>query len=719
MGEVVTRGRQAALVAPIAGACYVGAAVAQTEKNASMTTSSTLADLLGAVSTQGARALFDHLTATPADDTPTQRLLRRASHRVARGGVRALLQAAVEEGGAVAAEARLLAGKAAKMLVPTTAALSPALVQVREFPEGTPNFVACLADGRWLVSAFLGPWLGRLEAPPTVAHPRREVTSSRTAAPQQVQPFADGFVGFTSRELLILEAETLAVARRLPGGPKGTSEKLLCLAAGATALFTGDSEGVVRRVDAAGTLSAAKTKHAGAVHHIALSADGARLVTVAADGVRVWSTTGAALEEVLFHAEKAVRCVGFTAEGVPVAAVDRLRDDVRALLVFGDDEAPIRIALPHAPRELVALPEGRVVVACEDGPLVVVDLARARPIGLLLGHGPKPGGLAYSPQLGLVGSTSADGSLRVWEVEKATPVAPVPRIVGLAAGGVSLLVQTEDGVRFTAKDRTVEVEVSGEELIVAPSGALAVVRDGQTLQLLSPGGATRDVELPVEVQQVAFLPSGLILAAGPDGAAWVDPAKGKVAGEVSYSLVGDVCALGTMSEVEARVISRGGSSVRLSPGKKNIDMRSEKFALDDAADPQFVLGPDEVAALGSMEVDGQVYASLLTRARFPGGEVVATWPKVQKVESASYPQPVTGASHLHGGVVALAAVGGNTIAVGSHDGTLRVISLDAGEELLRYDADNALCEVAAGADGRFYALEVSGRLIQLDAPREG
>jgi len=677
-----------------------------------MTTHTTLADLMGAVDTRGATALFEALPARPADDTAGQRFLRRASHRVARGGARALLQAALEEGGSLADEARPLATKAG-ILCPIGPAPAPALVQVREFPLGAPNFVVALADGRFLVSAFAGAWQGALAEPPTVAHPRREVTSNRTPTPRQVQPFGDARIGITASDLVLLARDSLAADQKIAGGLKKASEKLLCLVSGADAAYTGDSEGVVRRLDGKHKLVAAKTKHAGGVHHLALSADGARLASVAPDGLRVWSA--AALKDEFFHAEKAVRCAAFTAGGQLVAAVDRPKDGARELLVFVGDAAPARTQLPFAPRELVALDDARVVIACEEGPLLVVELATGRITGCMLGHGPQPGGLAWSAALGLVASTSADGSLRLWDPSRAEPVGPRPRVDGLAAGGTSLLVDRGDSVEFTVDGRTATADVTGDELLVRSDGKLAVVRSGQTVYLVAPNGGVRELELDLEVQQMTFVPSGALLVAGTEGAAWIDPAKAKVTSTAAYSLTGDLCALGPVGDAEARVITRAGSTAVLAPGQKKPAVTAVE--LDGGADPGFILGPGVVATLGSFAAEGQVWAALLARVTYPEGQVLATWPKVHKDESANYPAPLAGQAHFHGRIAAFVTAGADTLAAVGNDGTLRVVSLAQGEELLRYDADNALANLAATDDRGFWAVDVSGRLIRLDPPR--
>src|SRR5690606_38577004 len=129
------------------------------------------------------------------------------------------------------------------------------------------------------------------------------------------------------------------------------------------------------------------------------------------------------------------RFIGFTADNTLVAAVDRPKDDTRELLVFAGGAAPRRTSLPLSPRELVAIDRDRVVIACDEGPLLVVEVASGRVAGGLLGHGPQPGGLAWSAAHGLVASTSADGSLRLWDPALAEPVGPLARVDGLAAGG--------------------------------------------------------------------------------------------------------------------------------------------------------------------------------------------------------------------------------------------------------------------------------------------
>jgi hypothetical protein len=674
------------------------------------TTHTTLADLLGAVDSQGARALFERLPERPADDTPAQRFWRRASHRVARGGARALLQAALEEGGAVADEAAPLLARVGGVLRPVGPAPSPALVQVREFPQGAPAFVVALADGRFLVSAFAGAWQGALAEPPAAPHPRREVTSSRVAAPKQIQPFGAARLGFTSRDLVLLNSDTLAVDKKIAGGLKRASDKLTCLVAGDAAAYVGDSEGVVRRLDGKHKLTAAKAKHASGVHHLALSPDGARLASVAPDGMRVWSAD--ALKEEFFHAEKAVRCVGFTADNTLVAAVDRPKDDTRELLVFAGGAAPRRTSLPLSPRELVAIDRDRVVIACDEGPLLVVEVASGRVAGGLLGHGPQPGGLAWSAAHGLVASTSADGSLRLWDPALAEPVGPLARVDGLAAGGTSLLVDRGDDVAFTSNGTTVIADVTGEELLVRPDGALAVVRHGRTIYFVAPDGSTRALELDLDVQRTTFLPSGALLAAGPEGAAWIDPAKAKVTSKAAYSLTGDLSALGATGDAEARVITRAGSTAVLAPGKKKPAVTTVELEGEAA----IVLGPDAVATLGSFHAEGQVWSALLARVAFPRGEVVTTWPKVQQEEGDNYPTPLAGQPHFFSGVAALVEAGPNTLAAIGHDGTLRVIDLAAGVETLRYDADNALAHLAVTADGGLWAADVSGRLLRLEPP---
>ncbi|MFY0536855.1 WD40 repeat domain-containing protein [Nannocystis pusilla] len=545
----------------------------------------------------------------------------------------ALLQAALEEGGAVADEARPLLARAGAVLRPVGPAPSPALVQVREFPQGAPAFVVALADGRFLVSAFAGPWQGALAEPPAVPHPRREVTSSRVAAPKQVQPFGDAHLGFTASDLVLLDRHDLAVDKKIAGGLKRASEKLTCLIAGQAAAYTGDSEGVVRRLDAKHKLVAAKVKHASGVHHLALSADGARLASVAPDGVRVVGRRaqrgvlprreGSALRRL--HRRGCAARRGRSAQGRRARAA-RVRRGA----------APTRTPMPFSPRELVAIDGGRVVIACDEGPLLVVELATGRVVGGLLGHGPQPGGLAWSAALGLVASTSTDGSLRLWDPARAEPVGPLARVDGLAAGGTSLLVDRGDNVEFTVGDATVSVDVTGDELVVRRDGQLAVVRNGQTLHFIAPDGSTRELELDLDVQSTTFLPSGALLAAGPEGVVWIDPAKAKVTSKAAYALTGDLCALGAIGDAEARVITRAGSTAVLAPGKKKPAVTTVE--LEGGADAEFVLGPDAVATLGSFQAEGQVWSALLARVTYPGARSSRPGPKYSRERTPTTPR---------------------------------------------------------------------------------
>ncbi|WP_434420970.1 hypothetical protein [Nannocystis pusilla] len=106
-----------------------------------------------------------------------------------------------------------------------------------------------------------------------------------------------------------------------------------------------------------------------------------------------------------------------------------------------------------------------------------------------------------------------------------------------------------------------------------------------------------------------------------------------------------------------------------------------------------------------------------SRVAYPAGKILSTWPKVQQEENANYPAPLAGEPHFYGAIAAVVEAGAGTLAAVSRDGTLRVVDLAEGVERLRYDADNALVDLAAAADGGFWAVNVSGRLLRLEAPQ--
>ena len=657
----------------------------------------------------GVTPLFAGLPARPKDDSVEQRFLRRASHRVARGGADALMQAAFEEGGALGAEAATI--KSAQ-LRPQASPLSPALVQVREFIEGSPSFVTSLGGENWLVSTFSKPWKGTMRSSEMAPHPRREMNSVRTVVPHQVQKFGEKLVGFAFNELLFLNRETLAIDKRVAAGPKPKSEKLNCMVTrtDGTFLITGDSEGVVRRFDGKGAkLFEAKPHHGGQIHHLALTSDGKRCASVAADGIRVWDV--ATLNEELFHEERAVRCIAFTPQGVMVAGLDRPKDGTRELLIFDGKKVPRRIELAYGPREILVLPPGnRAVVACDEGPILVIDLATGA-CKSLLGHGAHPGGLAYSNELGVLASTSQDGSLRWWDVDQAEDIAAPIQISKMIAGVDSRLVEHGSETHFTVKGKTVVFELSGDEIALAPDGKTgALLESSQTVQVLHATGKAKAVELPFAVRRMLFLDDATLLLAGREGAVWIDVSKGKVGGKAEYALAGDVCALGHVSAKEARVVSVSGATVIIDLVKKKA-----------AAAPSLALGGAEVKCfddagdamtLGDFNIDGQVVRGWVQRCAVATGKTLAGWPETQQQTDENHPRPVAGTGHVYGPVTGLVALTGQRIALASWDGSVRIIS-KTGEQLMRYDADTALSALAASPDGTLWAAEISGRLVQL------
>lgn len=658
----------------------------------------------------GVTPLFAGLPARPKEDSAEQRFLRRASHRVARGGADALLQAAYEEGGAWRNEAAEL--KSAQ-LRPQTTPLSPALVQVREFIEGCPSFVSLLGGETWLVSTFSKPWKGTMRSSEPAPHPRRQMNSVRTVVPHQVQKFGEKLIGFAFNELLFLHRETLAIDKRVAAGPKPKSEKLTCMATrtDGTFLITGDSEGVVRRFDGKGAkLFEATPHHGGQIHHVAISSDGKRAVSVALDGVRVWDV--ATLAQELFHEERATRCATFTPQGMLLACVDRPKDGTRELLIFDGKKSPRRIELSYGPREMLALPGNRVAIACDEGPILIVELTTGES-KVLRGHGAQPGGMAYSSELGLLATTSYDGSLRWWDVDLAEASEAAPQISQLLAGTEGSLVEHSGEIQLTVNGKTVVFELNGDELALSPDCKTGALRDGnETVHVLHASGKTKTVELPFAVGRMLFIDDATLLLAGRAGAVWVDAGKGKVSGKAEFSLAGDVCALGQTSAKEARVVSRTGATALIDLTKKKATV-APTLALGSAEVQCFDDGGDALT-LSDMNIDGQVVRGWVQRCAVATGKSLAAWPVTQQQTDENYPRPLAGTGHVYGPVTGLVALAGQRVALASWDGSVRVIS-KAGEQVLRYDADTALSALTASPDGTLWAVEISGRVVQLDS----
>lgn len=172
-------------------------------------------------------------------------------------------------------------------------------------------------------------------------------------------------------------------------------------------------------------------------------------------------------------------------------AVADLRGHALVVVRTDDRSATRRIALPGGPHEMVALPDGRLVVSLEQyGALAVVDVARGDVTRLTVGG--VPHGLAVDGTTLYVTDRSADAvrrfSIDTLEERAPLPVGVTPHIVATGADG-TLLVANAGEDTLNIGERKLPVSHVPESIAVGADGVVATAGSiGGTLHLFDRDG---------------------------------------------------------------------------------------------------------------------------------------------------------------------------------------------------------------------------------------
>ncbi len=194
---------------------------------------------------------------------------------------------------------------------------------------------------------------------------------------------------------------------------------------------------------------------------------------------------------------------------------------------------PIELdALPHVFAVAINDDGSRVVTATAGGQLQLVQFG-ATPTVKTVDHGAGVSTLALHPSRGLLASGGTDGTVIVWDTDRATPV--VQKSIGERA--VTALAFSPDGKELTVatadlKTRTLDATSGAERGVVfgLPTGGpprLAFSGDGRlaaaggdaSIQIwtLAEGRRSLRITAGTEVQSLTFAPTGTLVAAGTDG----------------------------------------------------------------------------------------------------------------------------------------------------------------------------------------------------------
>jgi WD40 repeat protein len=160
----------------------------------------------------------------------------------------------------------------------------------------------------------------------------------------------------------------------------------------------------------AGAPLAALQGHADAVTFVAFSADGSRIVTAAADGVRVWDA-GSRAQIALLPEKRSLIAVSDDGRGViSVAAGNRLQ----IWDATTGQETSKTLGPVLATRFAADGP--RVLVAGADNSIELYDAASGRRLRVFRGHWRKPLNAVFSPDGQRIASIGDDQTARIWSV---------------------------------------------------------------------------------------------------------------------------------------------------------------------------------------------------------------------------------------------------------------------------------------------------------------
>lgn len=458
-------------------------------------------------------------------------------------------------------------------------------------------------------------------------------------------------------------------------------------------LASGDHQGLIVVWDVAARQEQKRfAEHQGSVDALAFTADG-RLVSVAEDWLMIaWNVDGGEPLWRVRAPHASFLALAISPDAKTVATGDHI--GVIGLWAMDDGRPLGRLGMRRRVIEDLAFsPDGKWLVAgSHDGTAQVWDVAAQTFVAQTGAHGDRVWGVAFSPDNRVLATSSRDRSVKLWNIASAS----LPRRV--------LTSDAEIHVAFSVSGRTL---------------AIGSMRDVWRWEVGAAQAVKREPEGPLAGPVIGWRGEELILQDG-DGDLWFDRGDGTSVpwidrdGPAAHQLLTSPDgrwlavhdARGTIElwdaatgQLQSRIGELNGTPVFLSDGRSLIAARHPQLfrwpvPRANAPRPYFRLPPHAYGVACSKDA---------TRLAIGYDDA-----RLELVEVAS--GEVT---RLVGHELAVTSIDfspdGRTLASGSADGTLRLWSVETGQELytLERRADGDLRRVAFSPDGR--ALAAAGR----------
>lgn len=354
------------------------------------------------------------------------------------------------------------------------------------------------------------------------------------------------------------------------------------LAATSTFAVTGGADGLVKIWGLPATAPKVHV-HPDAVTAFAISPDGNRIITVAADKqARIWNLAKPAAERTYNLGGQAITAVAFAPDNatVALAAADK------SLSIRNGDKEVKKVTLPAEARAVAFAPGGTsVAVGLADNSVRLFTIADGKEAKTSAAHTGAVSALAYTPKGDLILTAGADKTVRVWNA------------IDLAAKGKvdlamvpSALTISKDGTRYAASgEKTVALFNSADNkpagTITTPAEikAVALSADSQRFAVACADNRVRVYGPDFKLQEV-FLHDGAAngVVFHPDGKRIASISADKSLRLWTPSLIGQAAHAGPVRQV---AITPDGARIFSVGDDKNLRIWDAKTGKEQKAIP--------------------------------------------------------------------------------------------------------------------------------------